>query len=137
MAAKEIHPVLVTATSEADQTLLEAGSDPALLQLQPQSGKHEAPIELLGEFLRCLMSEEYDAAKFLCQKVLELEPDNCIAQEFVPVIEERLKIDKELETESSSEDEDEDSVSSDDKSSSSQDEFNETHNHCNHSNKCT
>ena len=49
MAAKEIHPVLVTATSEADQTLLEAGSDPALLQLQPQSGKHEAPIELLGE----------------------------------------------------------------------------------------
>ena len=49
MAAKEIHPVLVTATSEADQTLLEAGSDPALLQLQPQSGRHEAPIELLGE----------------------------------------------------------------------------------------
>ena len=24
--------------------------------------------------------------------MLELEPDNCIAQEFVPVIEERLKI---------------------------------------------
>ena len=64
------------------------------------------------QFLACVMSEEYQAARILCEKsifyhsvlffasivsslsppVLECEPSNATAKEFLPVILERLRL---------------------------------------------
>jgi hypothetical protein len=89
----ETRPEMATAANsegvENDiQILLDAGADPSLLKLQGQ----EAPIELLAEFLKCLMSDEYNAARLLCQKVLDLEPSNETAKEFVETIGERIRL---------------------------------------------
>jgi hypothetical protein len=38
------------------------------------------------------MSDEYNAARLLCQKVLDLEPSNETAKEFVETIGERIRL---------------------------------------------
>lgn len=62
-----------------------------------------APLELLSEFVSCCVRNEYSAALILCNKVLEFEPNNQTAKQFLPVLQERLKLDEELSTESSEE----------------------------------
>ena len=40
------------------------------------------------------MRDEHEAALILCKKVLEFEPNNETAKEFLPVLQERLKLGK-------------------------------------------
>ncbi|XP_025037957.2 glutamate-rich protein 2 isoform X3 [Pelodiscus sinensis] len=84
--------------------------------------KRKAPIELLGEFLKAIMDQDYSLAKKLCQMILIYEPENTEAKQFLPVIEEKLLIEstqncadeEEEETdERSSEDSGEDTSSAD------------------------
>eukprot|EP00731_Ephydatia_muelleri_P012710 Em0007g20a len=68
------------------------------------------------QFLSCVMREKYEAARLLCEKVLQLEPTNQFAAEYLPVIVERLQINIEL---SSDESDDNGHTSSDDSHTSS------------------
>ena len=38
------------------------------------------------------MRDEHGAALILCKKVLEFEPDNETAKQFLPILQERLKL---------------------------------------------
>jgi hypothetical protein len=44
------------------------------------------------QFVSCCVRDEYAAALILCNKVLEFEPHNQTAKEFLPVLQERLKL---------------------------------------------
>jgi hypothetical protein len=45
-----------------------------------------APIELVTEFLACVMGKRYAAAAPLCDEILRLEPGNDTARQFRPLI---------------------------------------------------
>ncbi|XP_075036768.1 glutamate-rich protein 2 isoform X2 [Mixophyes fleayi] len=64
--------------------------------------KGGAPIELLAEFLKAVMDEDYKVAQKLCQMVLLYEPENPEAKQFSPLIEKMVQ----KEEEQSSDDED-------------------------------
>ncbi|XP_065883441.1 glutamate-rich protein 2-like [Dysidea avara] len=81
--------------------LTDAGVTIKLDGLQP-TPTGQAPLELVTEFLRCVMAQEYHAAKILCEHILKFEPGNVTAQEFYPTIMERIRLDEQMETESSS-----------------------------------
>ncbi|XP_053554399.1 glutamate-rich protein 2 [Bombina bombina] len=69
-----------------------------------------APLELITEFLKSVMDEDFKVAQKLCQMILLYEPDNPEAKEFSPLIDQVLKLEAELSTESDdSEDSSEDS----------------------------
>nr|KAF6494773.1 glutamate rich 2 [Rousettus aegyptiacus] len=53
-----------------------------------------APLELMAEFLRAEMSQDYHLAKKLCQMILIYEPENPEAKEFFSLIEEMLLMEK-------------------------------------------
>eukprot|EP00731_Ephydatia_muelleri_P012713 Em0007g23a len=76
-----------------EQILEAAGVDMASLEGLSCDERHRAPLELLTEFLSCVMREKYEAARLLCEKgescasgdemqwtrlptVLQLEPTN-------------------------------------------------------------
>lgn len=102
------------------------------------------------KFVSCCVREEYRAALILCRKVLEFEPDNATAQEFLPTLQERLKLgmcgdihvagvimlcvasDKELPTESSSEGTSDDESTSSDSSHDRQADATSAHHNCHH-----
>nr|XP_005290491.1 glutamate-rich protein 2 isoform X2 [Chrysemys picta bellii] len=84
--------------------------------------KINAPIELLGEFLKAIMDQDYSLSKKLCQMILIYEPENTEAKQFLPLLEEKLLIEStqnfddeegEETDEGSSEDSEEDTSSSD------------------------
>ncbi|XP_039349659.1 glutamate-rich protein 2 isoform X1 [Mauremys reevesii] len=84
--------------------------------------KTNAPIELLGEFLKAIMDQDYSLSKKLCQMILIYEPENTEAKQFLPLLEEKLLIEStqnfgdeegEETDEGSSEDSEEDTSSSD------------------------
>ncbi|CAM2100371.1 glutamate-rich protein 2 isoform X1 [Caretta caretta] len=84
--------------------------------------KRNAPIELLGEFLKAIMDQDYSLSKKLCQMILIYEPENTEAKQFLPLLEEKLLIEStqnfgdeegEETDEGSSEDSEEDTSSSD------------------------
>ncbi|XP_030435940.1 glutamate-rich protein 2 isoform X1 [Gopherus evgoodei] len=84
--------------------------------------KRNAPIELLGEFLKAIMDQDYNLSKKLCQMILIYEPENTEAKQFLPLLEEKLLIEStqnfgneegEETDEGSSEDSEEDTSSSD------------------------
>ncbi|XP_073161902.1 glutamate-rich protein 2 isoform X8 [Lepidochelys kempii] len=54
--------------------------------------KRNAPIELLGEFLKAIMDQDYSLSKKLCQMILIYEPENTEAKQFLPLLEEKLLI---------------------------------------------
>nr|XP_042716684.1 glutamate-rich protein 2 isoform X5 [Chrysemys picta bellii] len=54
--------------------------------------KINAPIELLGEFLKAIMDQDYSLSKKLCQMILIYEPENTEAKQFLPLLEEKLLI---------------------------------------------
>jgi len=71
----------------------------------------KAPIELVGEFLHYVRTGNWLDAKKLCGMILIYEPKNSVALNFKSVIDERIKLNEEMESESeeetsSSEDED-------------------------------
>ncbi|KAL5010393.1 hypothetical protein ScPMuIL_012698 [Solemya velum] len=82
---------------------------------EEEEEKKKAPNQLLMEFITCVMEEDFVNAEKLCRMILLYEPDNPEALKFHPVIEERLRLDKEAEEasddsgEEGSSDEDEDS----------------------------
>ena len=45
-----------------------------------------APVELISEFLACIMAKQYAAAAPLCEEILRLEPGNETARQFRPLI---------------------------------------------------
>ncbi|XP_053899960.1 glutamate-rich protein 2 isoform X1 [Malaclemys terrapin pileata] len=84
--------------------------------------KINAPIELLGEFLKAIMDQDYSLSKKLCQMILIYEPENTEAKQFLPLLEEKLLIEStqnfgdeegEETDEGSSENSEEDTSSSD------------------------
>ncbi|XP_031816339.1 glutamate-rich protein 2 [Sarcophilus harrisii] len=97
-------------------------------------GKNVAPLELMTEFLRAVMSRNYTVAKKLCQLILIYEPENPEAKQFSSLIEEKLLMEKahageeeeEEESEDSSDDSEEDSSDDKDQSEESSDESEDT-----------
>lgn len=68
-----------------------------------------APLELMAEFLRAEMGQDYHLAKKLCEMILIYEPENPEAKEFFSLIEEMLLMEKAQNLEEDDEDSDEDS----------------------------
>ncbi|XP_036277780.1 glutamate-rich protein 2 isoform X1 [Pipistrellus kuhlii] len=62
-----------------------------------------APLELMAEFLRAEMSQDYHLAKKLCQMILIYEPENPEAKEFLTLIEEMLLMEEAQNREEESE----------------------------------
>ncbi|XP_066491984.1 glutamate-rich protein 2 isoform X3 [Tiliqua scincoides] len=82
--------------------------------------KQTAPLELMGEFLKAIMEQNYNLAKKLCQMILIYEPENPEAKQFLPLIEHKLLLEskqpdeEDEETgEESSDDSEEDTSSTD------------------------
>ncbi|XP_040499982.1 glutamate-rich protein 2 isoform X1 [Ursus maritimus] len=74
----------------------------------PNKDTH-APLELMAEFLRAEMGQDYHLAKKLCQMILIYEPENPEAKEFFSLIEEMLLMEKSQNLEEDDEDSEEDS----------------------------
>ncbi|XP_035879205.1 glutamate-rich protein 2 isoform X5 [Phyllostomus discolor] len=74
----------------------------------PNSDTH-APLELMAEFLRAEMCQDYHLAKKLCQMILIYEPENPEAKEFLSLIEEMLLMEKSPNLEEDDKDSEEDS----------------------------
>uniref|UniRef100_M3XNZ9 Glutamate-rich 2 n=2 Tax=Mustela putorius furo TaxID=9669 RepID=M3XNZ9_MUSPF len=74
----------------------------------PSKDTH-APLELMAEFLRAEMGQDYHLAKKLCQMILIYEPENPEAKEFFSLIEEMLLMEKSQNPEEDDEDSEEDS----------------------------
>ncbi|XP_077390490.1 glutamate-rich protein 2 [Festucalex cinctus] len=72
----------------------------------------DVPVELMIEFLRALMDEDFEQAKRLCQMILIYEPNHPEASEFLPLIQRKLREEQQADEdsdESESDDEDDDS----------------------------
>ncbi|XP_049628834.1 glutamate-rich protein 2 [Suncus etruscus] len=69
-----------------------------------------APLELMAEFLRAEMGQDYHLAKQLCHMILMYEPENPEVKEFLSVIEEMLLMEK-VQSHEESEESEEDSNS--------------------------
>ncbi|XP_023384228.1 glutamate-rich protein 2 [Pteropus vampyrus] len=74
----------------------------------PNKNTH-APLELMAEFLRAEMSQDYHLAKKLCQMILIYEPENPEAKEFFSLIEEMLLMEKAQNLEEDDQDSEEES----------------------------
>uniref|UniRef100_G1LV40 Glutamate rich 2 n=1 Tax=Ailuropoda melanoleuca TaxID=9646 RepID=G1LV40_AILME len=74
----------------------------------PNKDTH-APLELMAEFLRAEMGQDYHLAKKLCQMILIYEPENPEAKEFFSLIEEMLLMEKSQNLEEDDDDSEEDS----------------------------
>ncbi|XP_054828370.1 glutamate-rich protein 2 [Eublepharis macularius] len=78
--------------------------------------KRTAPLELMGEFLKAIMEQDYTLAKKLCQMILIYEPQNPEAQQFLPLIEQKLQLERQREAdgEGSTDDSEEDTSNTED-----------------------
>ncbi|XP_043931447.1 glutamate-rich protein 2 isoform X2 [Protopterus annectens] len=85
---------------------------------EEEEEKGKAPMQLLGEFLKATMEEDYKLANKLCTMILIYEPDNLEAKEFFPLIEKMMLIDEQTKES----DEDEETDESDDETSDSEDD---------------
>ncbi|XP_074159254.1 glutamate-rich protein 2 [Sminthopsis crassicaudata] len=117
-------------SQSSDEKLLETTIDDEKHHNDKFVGKNVAPLELMTEFLRAVMSRNYAVAKKLCQLILIYEPENPEAKQFSSLIEEKLLMEKahageeeeEEESEDSSDDSEEDSSDDKDQSEESSDE---------------
>ncbi|XP_074092620.1 glutamate-rich protein 2 [Macrotis lagotis] len=95
-------------------------------------GENVAPLELMTEFLRAVMSRNYTVAKKLCQLILLYEPENPEAKQFSSLIEEKLLMEKtkagEEEAEEEEEEEDEEDDDSEDSSDDSEEDSSDDNN---------
>ncbi|XP_063789568.1 glutamate-rich protein 2 isoform X2 [Pseudophryne corroboree] len=80
-----------------------------------------APIELLAEFLKAVMDEDYQMAQKLCQMVLIYEPENPEAKEFSPLIEKMLQHEEQQSSEDEDSEETDDDEDDDDEDSDTDD----------------
>ncbi|XP_037379412.1 glutamate-rich protein 2 isoform X2 [Talpa occidentalis] len=87
----------------------------------PTKNTH-APLELMAEFLRAEMGQDYHLAKKLCQMILIYEPENTEAKEFFSLIEELLLMEKAQDLEEDEDSEDDSSRESEGESSEDQTE---------------
>uniref|UniRef100_A0A4X1VHZ6 Glutamate rich 2 n=2 Tax=Sus scrofa TaxID=9823 RepID=A0A4X1VHZ6_PIG len=94
----------------------------------PSKGIH-APLELMTEFLRAEMGQDYHLAKKLCQMILIYEPENPEAKEFLSLIEEMLLMEKAQNLEEDDEESEEDS-SSESEGENSEDSSGESSDDC-------
>ncbi|XP_029080372.1 glutamate-rich protein 2 isoform X1 [Monodon monoceros] len=94
----------------------------------PNKDTH-APLELMTEFLRSEMGQDYHLAKKLCQKILIYEPENPEAKEFSSLIEEMLLMEKAQNLEEDDEESEEDS-SGESEGESSEDPSEESSDEC-------
>ncbi|VDP68048.1 unnamed protein product [Echinostoma caproni] len=46
----------------------------------------EGSLELFLEFLNCIMTQDFSQALILCRQILETEPENKEAREFLPLL---------------------------------------------------
>ncbi|XP_063148243.1 glutamate-rich protein 2 [Candoia aspera] len=86
-------------------------------QIDNETEKRIAPLQLMGEFLKAIMERKYNLAKKLCQMILIYEPNNPEAKQFLPLIEKKLLLEsqcaeKEEETVEGSSDENEETSNS-------------------------
>ncbi|XP_075875836.1 glutamate-rich protein 2 isoform X2 [Nelusetta ayraudi] len=79
----------------------------------------KAPLELVIEFLGAVMDRDVQLASRLCQMILLHEPDNPEARQFLPLIQEKLLEEHEMERSTEEEEDDDDSGSDEESSSSS------------------
>ncbi|XP_006003036.2 glutamate-rich protein 2 [Latimeria chalumnae] len=70
------------------------GKDEEEEETSEEEEDRRAPIELLGEFLKAIMDQDYKLASKLCQMILIYEPENPEAKQFIPLIEEKLLLDE-------------------------------------------
>ncbi|CAI9560490.1 unnamed protein product [Staurois parvus] len=113
-----------TATDEESTEVHSAPIQSPNLTEQPQESssdddesdneKPSAPLELLTEFIKAVMDEDYKLAWKLCQMILIYEPENPEAKEFSPLIQKMIQNEEDHVTnDEDSEDTDEDYDSSD------------------------
>ncbi|KAE8580988.1 hypothetical protein XENTR_v10024620 [Xenopus tropicalis] len=83
--------------------------------------KEVAPIELLAEFLKAVMTADYKVAHKLCQMILIYEPENREAKEFQPLIEKMVEMeDEETDSEETEDSDDTEGSETDEESSESE-----------------
>jgi len=73
-----------------------------------------APVELTGQFLACIMAQDFKQAEILCRQILMVEPSNQTVLEFLPVIREKIALDEDKENDQDSDDSDDDTDAEDD-----------------------
>ncbi|CAO2597137.1 Glutamate-rich protein 2 [Lemmus lemmus] len=84
----------------------------------PTKKETRAPLELMAEFLRAEMGQDYQLAKKLCQMILIYEPENPVAKEFLSLIEEILLKEKDQKQKDDEEESEEGTSSESDAESS-------------------
>ncbi|XP_040213710.1 glutamate-rich protein 2 [Rana temporaria] len=112
-------------TAEKDSTEVHSASiQSCILTDQPQESSSDddesdnettaAPLQLLTEFIKAAMDEDYKLAWKLCQMILIYEPENPEAKEFSPLIQKMLQNEEDhASNDGDSEDTDEDDDGSD------------------------
>ncbi|XP_073501769.1 uncharacterized protein [Phyllobates terribilis] len=133
-----VAPSVQPNTSEEDE-MQKTSSPPSNTGRLEESGEEDerdddaggASIELIAEFVNALMGEDYQLAQNLSQMILLYEPNNPVAAQFSPLIEERLKIEQEQSSD------DEDSEGSDEETDEHNSETDDNNNEDDEENNCT
>ncbi|KAJ8404106.1 hypothetical protein AAFF_G00344560 [Aldrovandia affinis] len=100
----------------------QAGSLPEPEEEEEDSDdESKAPVELLAEFLKAVMEQDYVLGKKLCEMILIYEPEHPEATQFLPLIKDKLRLAGHVEEDESSDDMEDSSDSSDSKSSEGSD----------------
>lgn len=118
------HSSVSSVCIDLSETSGEEGSDEDEIS-ESEEEKGKAPVQLLGEFLKATMDEDYKLASKLCKMILIYEPDNLEAKEFFPLIEKMILIDehaKQSDEDEETDESDETTDSEDDSGSSESDE---------------
>uniref|UniRef100_A0A8D0BXT2 Glutamate-rich protein 2 n=1 Tax=Salvator merianae TaxID=96440 RepID=A0A8D0BXT2_SALMN len=112
----------------ADEKSSDSSDDENYEQSDNVIEKRVAPLQLMGEFLKAIMEKKYSLAKKLCQMILIYEPENPEAKQFLPLIEQKLLLERERQNvegeesgEASSDDSEEDTSDTDESEASSED----------------
>ncbi|XP_060075984.1 glutamate-rich protein 2-like [Ylistrum balloti] len=97
-----------------------------------EGSEKTAPMQLMMEFIGCLMQGDYPNAAKLCKMILMYEPDNAEALKFQPLINEKIELDAQPDDDSGSgesgteDDDEEDEGNSDDSDSDDSDDSDES-----------
>ncbi|KAM4626709.1 glutamate-rich protein 2 [Discoglossus pictus] len=88
----------IVASSENGDNLVKGKSEDSNDEEDSDDEKERAPLELLAEFLKAVMDQDYETAQHLCKLILIYEPENPEAKEFSPLIDQMLQRENEQET---------------------------------------
>ncbi|KAL4636178.1 glutamate-rich protein 2 [Arapaima gigas] len=81
--------------THADTLQLEMERCPTEQEEDCEKEPPRAPFQLFAEFLKSVMGKDYTQAHELCRSILIYEPENPEAKQFIPLIEEKLKMEQE------------------------------------------